>query len=67
MNSDFSNAMDHLLDLRCDKCKGHGWIDDAERGDIYYNSYPCPECGGTGWNNKKDEPDNPLSWESPEA
>jgi len=31
---------------QCDTCLGTGVVDDAEPGDISFNTYPCPDCKG---------------------
>lgn len=37
----------------CTKCFGKGTLDDAGPGDIYYNTWECPSCEGTGLNFEK--------------
>lgn len=34
---------------RCKVCGGLGTVDDAESGDISFNTYDCHACDGTGW------------------
>ena len=37
-----------LEEQRCPQCHGIGKCDDADFGDIFYNEWVCPACGGTG-------------------
>ena len=36
-------------DLKCPRCRGLGKCNDSEPGDIGYNEWICPDCGGNGW------------------
>lgn len=47
--SDFENALADLLSKKCDECGGMGTVDDADLGDIAFNTYVCPKCNGTGF------------------
>ena len=47
----FEEISDQLYKLMCTYCDGHGVVDDAEPGDISFNTYDCPSCGGTGFKN----------------
>ena len=31
---------------KCPTCSGTGQCNDADLGDIYFNTWPCPECKG---------------------
>lgn len=33
---------------KCNACDGLGECDDAGPGDMYYNSWTCVQCGGSG-------------------
>lgn len=33
---------------KCNTCKGHGAVNDAEPGDMYYRAKKCPDCNGVG-------------------
>jgi hypothetical protein len=58
----------HALDA-CMKCQGMGILDDCQAGDIYYNTWECDACKGTGYNcdatSTLDVPSNPGSGSSP--
>jgi DnaJ-class molecular chaperone len=47
-DSNYQRLKDELEALKCTKCHGSGKVDDAEPGDISFNEYTCPRCGGTG-------------------
>lgn len=40
---------DYLRDNKCMLCFGRGKVNDAEPGDIFFNTYECPSCYGTGF------------------
>ena len=44
----YQSKMKALEATQCDTCHGSGKVDDAEPGDISYNEYECPDCGGSG-------------------
>lgn len=46
--SEYFKQLEVLKARRCDKCHGTGECDDAEPGDMSFNTWPCPDCGGTG-------------------
>lgn len=46
--SKFEKMMRNLMKQRCEACHGSGKVDDAEPGDIYYHTFECKECGGSG-------------------
>jgi DnaJ-class molecular chaperone len=48
MTSKFSEELEKLENLKCQKCHGTGQIDDADPGDISFNIWTCPGCIGTG-------------------
>jgi DnaJ-class molecular chaperone len=37
-----------LETAKCPDCDGSGECDDADLGDIYFNTWKCPKCNGTG-------------------
>lgn len=45
----------HKLDIeqlavnKCRNCNGHGFVSDADIGDIYWNETVCSRCNGTGY------------------
>ena len=39
---------DLILKYKCQTCTGLGTINDAEPGDISFNTTTCPACKGTG-------------------
>ena len=54
--SQFDDAMSELEAKRCPTCKGSGALDDAEDGDIFYHTWTCDHCNGSGFKpEKKDE------------
>lgn len=48
MNNEFEAAQEYLESIRCTVCNGSGECNDAEPGDIDYNSWTCTECNGEG-------------------
>ncbi|WCX68768.1 anti-termination protein Q-like protein [Salmonella phage GSW6] len=48
--SKFQELKQELEELACPECMGYGECDDAEPGDISYNTWDCPSCKGTGIN-----------------
>lgn len=47
--SDFADRLKELEQYSCVKCWGSGEVNDAGFGDIYYKSWTCPDCKGTGY------------------
>lgn len=45
----FSDVLSALLEQRCETCQGSGECDDADLGDIYYNTWQCSVCKGSGF------------------
>ncbi|NDV50379.1 hypothetical protein [Salipiger sp. PrR003] len=41
-----------LSRAQCSSCNGTGERDDAAPGDMSFNSWPCQDCAGQGWNKK---------------
>jgi len=37
-----------LNDIKCQNCGGTGKCNDADFGDISFNEWTCPACGGSG-------------------
>lgn len=50
--SKFHELKQELEECACPECFGVGEWDDAEPGDIYFNTYKCSYCEGTGINPK---------------
>lgn len=46
--SEFLDLKKQIEEYKCPICSGNGIITDAECGDIYFNTWKCIECGGTG-------------------
>lgn len=46
--SDYEKQLKQLEKKKCKLCYGSGERDDAEPGDIYYRTFICPICKGTG-------------------
>ena len=53
MESNYQRLLDILEDFECQHCLGTGTVDDAEPGDIRYNTYTCKECQGSGIRNNQ--------------
>lgn len=41
-----------LHDNKCPTCQGSGEIDDAATGDISFDVFYCPHCGGHGFKDR---------------
>lgn len=50
MPSEYQKLKQKVKELECPKCRGLGTWDDASEHDIWYNTFKCEECGGTGIN-----------------
>jgi len=46
----YDELLKELEDRKCAKCSGTGSCDNAEPGDIYFSTWPCVECDGSGLN-----------------
>lgn len=46
--SEYHRRLKELQDSRCPTCYGNGECDDAEAGDMFFNTWTCPTCKGTG-------------------
>lgn len=44
----YRDLVKELKSARCTSCFGVGSHNDAEPGDIHFNSWKCPDCHGTG-------------------
>jgi DnaJ-class molecular chaperone len=44
----YQQAKLELENTRCPTCDGLGDCDDAGPGDIYFETWICPDCRGTG-------------------
>ncbi len=44
----YQNEVQKLEQCKCTYCSGTGKLDDADFGDIYYNTWECQYCKGTG-------------------
>lgn len=49
--SKYTKAKDVLNKYKCPECHGSGKIDDAELGDMAFNTYECSVCYGIGFVN----------------
>lgn len=49
---DHREAMRILSLCACKTCSGTGERNDAEAGDMYYNTWECQDCDGQGWNRR---------------
>lgn len=48
MSSEYIRKREELKSLRCEMCYGLGKCDDADAGDMSFNSWECPKCSGEG-------------------
>ena len=48
--SDYQYALNALEQLKCPTCQGRGKCDDADLGDISFNTWTCTSCEGHGTN-----------------
>lgn len=46
--SKYHDLIKQLESAKCPDCRGMGEMDDAEPGDIYFNTWVCTSCNGTG-------------------
>lgn len=46
--SKFEDELASLEATRCPTCKGAGALDDADFGDIFYRTWKCNDCKGSG-------------------
>lgn len=47
--ANWEDLLDDVLALKCPTCDGLGEYDDAEPGDISFNTVKCSPCKGTGF------------------
>lgn len=47
--SEYQDKANALIESRCKECHGSGECNDAEPGDIGFNTWTCAECNGTGF------------------
>ena len=47
--SDYRILSAQLASAVCPACHGFGYVDDAEPGDIGFNTYSCGDCDGSGF------------------
>jgi len=52
--NEYQRAKLQLEDNKCPTCSGLGYCEDAGFGDIYYNTWKCSNCNGTGLLTKKE-------------
>lgn len=45
----YQEVHQYLKNHKCPECGGLGECDDAEPGDIGFNTWVCPKCNGTGF------------------
>jgi len=55
MNNEYSKLKEELKNKKCKTCGGLGQCDDAEPGDIWFRTWECPVCKGTGINENQTE------------
>lgn len=46
--SKYYELLEELKSAKCPDCRGMGEMDDAEAGDVYFNTWVCTSCHGTG-------------------
>jgi DnaJ-class molecular chaperone len=46
--NEYDKQKANLEAIRCKDCGGLGYKDDAGLGDIFYKTWECPTCKGTG-------------------
>ena len=49
LGGDANALLDVLSKARCKHCGGSGERNDAEPGDIGFNTWACEPCDGKGW------------------
>ena len=49
-SADAPTFIEVLGRCKCKSCKGSGESNDAELGDMYYQTWVCVSCDGKGWN-----------------
>ncbi|WP_273794893.1 hypothetical protein [Brucella intermedia] len=49
VNYNHAEAMQVMAKCACKVCGGTGERNDADCGDIYFNTWVCDGCGGKGW------------------
>ena len=54
MKNDFSTISERLDALKCPVCQGLGECDDADMGDIMFNTWTCRTCHGSGMKQRGD-------------
>jgi hypothetical protein len=50
----FNEILAQIEQCKCKTCHGSGECDDAEAGDIRFNTFLCTACKGTGWKDGKE-------------
>lgn len=51
--SNYTDLRDKLTREMCSECAGAGTYDDADCGDMYYKTYECNACSGTGFSGQE--------------
>jgi DnaJ-class molecular chaperone len=46
--NELQRLREELKNRTCPTCHGLGHCDDADLGDIFYRTWTCPDCNGTG-------------------
>ncbi len=46
--NEYEKLKAELEKKRCKACGGSGVCDDADLGDIFFRTWKCPNCNGTG-------------------
>jgi hypothetical protein len=62
--SEYQNLVGLVESLKCPTCSGQGDYDDAEPGDIFFNTFRCTVCKGTGFRNGETYQATPISGNS---
>lgn len=47
--TEYERVEEELNEAKCPMCQGSGEVNDADLGDISYNTYKCQPCKGTGF------------------
>lgn len=55
MNNEYDRLKEELKNKKCKTCGGLGKCDDADFGDIWFRTWTCSDCNGTGINEKQTE------------
>lgn len=53
MKGSYKKVVEEMKNEMCVRCYGSGEVNDAEPGDIYFNTMACSSCSATGWKDAK--------------